>query len=253
MDTSKRLLVKSCRYRHPVLGAVHVKVHGTTRHLKARWVGQEVCVTIPPDCLLSDYERFIGSVQQKLLDIKPKPAFALGQIIDAPKADFTIKAGSSDTGRDLKIEANTSSPLRGKCENYIITLSPSLIKKGIADAAVQDFINKALLAAAKHATASLLLPHAKELADKIGRHPGAWDVKETKTRLGCCSSRGVITLSPRLIFLPEELSDFVIYHELAHLSEMNHSTAFHELCDRYCGGREAELIARIRAFHFPVF
>lgn len=253
MNDAENLVVKSCRYRHPVLGAVHVKVHGTTRHLKARWVGQEVCVTIPPECTLPVFENFIASVQQRLLDVKPKPGLFIGQLIDGPKADFTIVTGDLGPRRDICIDTNTATPLRGKRANYTIMLSPRIVSEGIGESHVQKFINNALLAAAKHATISLILPHAKELADKIGRHPGAWDVKETKTRLGCCSSRGVITLSPRLIFLPDELCDFVIYHELAHLSEMNHSTAFHELCNRYCDGREAELNARMRTFRFPVF
>ena len=77
-------------------------------------------------------------------------------------------------------------------------------------------------------------------------------MKHSRTRLGCCSSKGVITLSPRLIFLPLELADAVIYHELAHLSEMNHSEAFHRICNAYCGGREAQYRAAIRAFAFPI-
>ena len=108
------------------------------------------------------------------------------------------------------------------------------------------------VSAARHATSALIVPRARELAASVERMPLGWDVKEARTRLGCCSSRGIITLSPRLIFLPQELADFVIYHELAHLSEMNHSEAFHEICNRYCGGREAELSRRVRVFKFPV-
>lgn len=45
----------------------------------------------------------------------------------------------------------------------------------------------------------------------------------------------------------------LIYHELAHLSEMNHGEAFHRLCDRYLEGKEHELRARLAEFRFPVF
>ena len=80
-----------------------------------------------------------------------------------------------------------------------------------------------------------------------------WNVRRIKRALGKCSSKGIISLSPLLIFLPPDLVDFVIYHELAHLSEMNHSQAFHEICNRYCGGREAEYESRLRSFRFPVY
>ena len=33
---------------------------------------------------------------------------------------------------------------------------------------------------------------------------------------------------------------------------MNHSKAFHRVCDTYCNGREADLNAALRAFRFPV-
>ncbi|MDE6156969.1 MAG: M48 family metallopeptidase [Muribaculaceae bacterium] len=245
--------VKSCRYMHPQLGAVHVKVHGSTRHLRARWVGQEVCVTLPPDCPVDVYDNFLAGVQPRLLELRPKPAFSFGQIIDAPLADFEIVAATSPGGRDVSIVPVSDNALRGKKINYILTFNTRLASRDIADAALQDFINRSVIAAARHATSTLIVPRARELADRVDRHPLGWDVKETRTRLGSCSSSGIITLSPRLIFMPAELADFVIFHELAHLSEMNHSPAFHEVCDRYCGGREAELSRRVRAFRFPVF
>lgn len=34
---------------------------------------------------------------------------------------------------------------------------------------------------------------------------------------------------------------------------MNHSAAFHMICDSYCGGREDEYRAAVKAFDFPVF
>lgn len=55
-----------------------------------------------------------------------------------------------------------------------------------------------------------------------------------------------------LVFLPLELSDYVIYHELAHLTEMNHSPRFHALLDSYLGGREAELVRKLKGFVWPV-
>lgn len=55
-----------------------------------------------------------------------------------------------------------------------------------------------------------------------------------------------------LVFLPQELRDYIICHELAHLSEMNHSPRFHALLDSYLDGREAMLAARLRAYSWPV-
>ncbi|MDE2387566.1 MAG: M48 family metallopeptidase [Betaproteobacteria bacterium] len=61
-------------------------------------------------------------------------------------------------------------------------------------------------------------------------------LSQAKTRWGSCNSRGVISLSWRLIQLPLHLVDYAVAHELAHLIEMNHSKAFWEVVERVCPG-----------------
>ncbi len=58
-------------------------------------------------------------------------------------------------------------------------------------------------------------------------------IKHQKTRWGSCSTRGNINLNAKLLFLRQELRDYVIVHELCHLRHMNHSKLFWAEVQKY--------------------
>lgn len=51
-------------------------------------------------------------------------------------------------------------------------------------------------------------------------------LKYNHSNWGSCSNTGNINLSTRLLFAPQEVIDYVIIHELAHLVQLNHSPKF---------------------------
>lgn len=66
-------------------------------------------------------------------------------------------------------------------------------------------------------------------------------VRNQRTRWGSCTTGGVISLNWRLIQAPDLVRDYVIYHELMHLKEMNHSDRFWRRVEEVCPAwREAE-------------
>ncbi len=57
-------------------------------------------------------------------------------------------------------------------------------------------------------------------------------IKNHKARWGSCSIRNNINFNYRIIFLSQELADYIIVHELCHLKEMNHSRKFWVLVEK---------------------
>lgn len=85
----------------------------------------------------------------------------------------------------------------------------------------------------KEARADLASAVARHAAT-LGVRPQAIRLKDTTSRWGSASARGVLAFSWRLIMAPPFVLDYVAAHEVAHLKEMNHSDRFWAICERLC-------------------
>jgi len=71
-----------------------------------------------------------------------------------------------------------------------------------------------------------LAEKVRDYAAIMGVTPTAVRINGANTRWGSCSAKKSLNFSWRLIMADDGVIDYVVVHELAHISEMNHSARF---------------------------
>jgi predicted metal-dependent hydrolase len=244
--TRQMNFVTSCRYQHDTLGIVQVTVRANALHIRARWSKGCVHVTVPPHTTIDYFNKAINELVPKLVKIRPeRSGYYFGQEITTDNLIIRIQPLDAD---DSYIHSRFISENKGTYTFEISAYKELDLNKENA----MTIISTQLKEIARKVAPTLLLPRAEKLAAHINRIPSDWRISTGRRILGKCDSKGVISLSCMVVFLPQHLRDYIIYHELAHLSEMNHSVKFHQLCNAYCNGKERQYIAELKNFKFPV-
>ena len=76
-----------------------------------------------------------------------------------------------------------------------------------------------------------LVPKLEAFAHRHDLRYARASVRGQRSVWGSCSSSGTVSLNWKLLFLPPELVDYVLLHELAHTRHLDHSRAFWNLLE----------------------
>lgn len=193
-------------------------------------------VGVPPKEVMPVLEKKRGALR-RLLAHPPDTPLAPGKTITTCIFDITINTYHGEKILYSMHDGMLNIFLPDKTD----TTSPQVSEK----------VKKGIMLFLKQGAAPYLKARLDTVAGRLGLKYKNLSFTSGRRILGKCDSAGNIKLSCYLLFYPEELIDYVICHELAHLSVMNHGETFHKLCDKYCGGREKELSSRVRRFRLP--
>lgn len=233
--------IHSQHFRDPELGEVWLTVRSTSRQFSARWKGNILKLSIPPGTTISQYEKIMAKWRSELLAKKPAgQRYHVGQHFVFDTFEVSIEPATAGS-----TYFSVKNPMPGK---YTVFVPENLM----SDPGAERVVSEMLCRVSRHQAQLHLLDEARQEAARLGLTPRAWSVSHGHRILGHCNRRGEIALSHVLMFLPRDLRVLIICHELAHLTEMNHSDRFHALLDTYVGGREKTLDRALRKFPWPV-
>lgn len=76
----------------------------------------------------------------------------------------------------------------------------------------------------------------EQFSTRLTRQPSQLKLSRARTRWGSCTQEGIVRLNWRLIQASNAEIDYVLAHELAHLTQMNHSARFWQEVQRLYPG-----------------
>ena len=192
------------------------------------------------DALLSEHSSQIANTLQPQ---EPQIRYHAGWTYSYPEGTAYINISSALKSRSLSIKAEGLS--------LHISAAPDV---DFSNTATTTAISNLLKRGAAWVARQTVIPAAMEKARQLGISGISWDIATGDRTLGTCyASSRRIRLSRILVFLPPELREFVICHELAHLTHPDHSREFHALCNSYCRGLEKVLYSAIKNWNWPLF
>ncbi|CDO46080.1 hypothetical protein AT246_03105 [Bartonella henselae] len=189
--------------------------------------GREICVTTPPAINLYSIQGFIAKHQSW---------------IEARLARVQIAHANSYLKEGTKIPLlgipHTIQRKEGRGITEIVAgdmrQEPKIVVYGQL-----EYLPRRIADVLKKQAVLIITPLVKCYARKVERKVKSICYKDTKSRWGSCSIHGNLSFSWRLVMAPQEVIEYVVAHEVAHLIEMNHGPKFWALCEKLCPKSEA--------------
>jgi len=154
-----------------------------------------------------------------LLEYLPQRKYANGEILKVGKYTFRINIFYHDVAKSTAKLFN---------DQIVVTMARGLSREA-EDSAASYLVARCL----SRFFTPIVAERIHELNRKyFGKTINSVKLKYNTSNWGSCSTQGNINISVRLMFAPEEVIDYVLIHELAHLVHADHSPRFWRLVEK---------------------
>lgn len=228
------------KFLHPEIGPTEVVFRKNSSRVSARWKNGVAVFSFPDAVDRSRIPEYIDRMAAKVIKRRHDVSFSEDMVLELEGFTFRFS-------RQNIQPINVWGTIKGSTAYIEVG---SMIDMDSLNA--RQTISKIMCNIARNVASGVLIPRAREIAASLGLKPRSWAIMNGFKTFGKCTSSGDIYLSYICLFLTQELRDYIVCHELAHLSEMSHSRRFHAICDKYCNGREHLLTAMLRNYPWPI-
>jgi predicted metal-dependent hydrolase len=170
-----------------------------------------------------------SQIQQIVMKKAPwilKNLKSVGELVRTPsKKEFVSGESFSYLGRNYRLKVN-----KVKSETSRIRLVGGRFIINV-DSLLNDEIQAKTV---RHALVDWYMDHARArlvervgiYAPKVDAHPSGIVIKKQLKRWGSCTKEGIVNFNWKIIMAPMSVVDYVVVHELCHLRNPSHSSAF---------------------------
>lgn len=158
-----------------------------------------------------------------------------GEVLDSV-SDIGNETGNKTSDEAAGSDDSLSSQLRFELVDQVLVarVSSEVYRQLVRQTALYEASFSRAVSRFAEAEARLhVADRVRHWAGRMGLQPSGISFRRQKTRWGSCSSEGHLSLNWKLVFAPEEVIDYVVIHELAHLKHQDHSKHFWDLVEKY--------------------
>ncbi len=201
-----------------------VSIHKNKRSVNMRAtvrVDGTLRVTIPNYVTYKEAVTFLLGQKSKLLEMQNRqqeksPGYEKYEIGKTYKTKFHSYYLEYHERNDFMLKTETEDKLKISVPHTT----------DVADEEIQFNLRQIIRDIYRYEAKTYIIPRTEMYARKFNLHYNRITIKNAKSRWGSCSSKKNLNFNLNLMRLPDELIDYVILHELAHLKHPNHSLDF---------------------------
>jgi predicted metal-dependent hydrolase len=161
---------------------------------------------------VADISRFVQSKKKWI-----ETHLAQQERVKNIKSAFSIDYGGAVRLRGTTYPIRAKSGNRAGFDGECFYMPADLTPDGIKGAVIRIY---------KMVARRVIVERVSAYANHMNVTPTAIRITGAKTRWGSCSGKNSVNFSWRLIMAGDDVIDYVVVHELAHIKEHNHSPRF---------------------------